>query len=104
MLNKQQFFQYVEKLRDLNAKRDNLEELGIDVGEFFDELYYLSDLAIESNFDTIGRDAFFAWFYEESDTAKDSSGIYLLENIDEMWNFLTKHYNYEPTEEIPNFY
>jgi len=104
MLSKQQFFKYVEELTELHRKRDLLEELGVDACDFFDNFYYLSDLVINSNFDVIGCDTFFAWLYEDKRTAKDSTGTYVLEDLESLWNFLTKHFNYEPAEEISNIY
>ena len=104
MLNKKQFIRYVNNLKALNEKKDTLEEIGLDPYNFYEGVYELVDLVIESNFDELGTDTFYGWLYDEQDTVKDGEDTFVIENINDLWNFLSKHFNHEPTQEIPRIY
>ena len=104
MLNKQQFIKYVINLKALNEKKDTLEEVGLDPYNFYEGVYELVDLVIESNFDELGTDTFYGWLYGGKDTVKDGEDTFVIENINDLWNFLSKHFNHEPTPEIPRIY
>lgn len=104
MLNKTQFIKYVANLQALNEKKDTLEEIGLDPFNFYENVYELVDLVIESNFDEVGIDTFYGWLYDNQDRVKDGNDTYVLENADDVWNFLSKHFNYEAAPEIPRIY
>ena len=104
MLNKQQFVKYVSNLKELNEKRETLEEIGLDPYNFYENVYELVDLVIDSNFDEKGVDTFFGWLYDGQTEVEEGNDIFVITDIDNLWNFLTKHFNYEPTQEIPCIY
>lgn len=104
MLNKTQFIKYVNNLKALNEKKDTLEEVGLDPYNFYEGVYELVDLVIESNFDEQGTDAFYGWLYEGKDTVKDGEDTFVIKDINDLWNFLSKHFNHEATPEIPRIY
>ena len=104
MLNQTQFCNYVFNLQALNEKREVLEEIGLDPCNFYENVYELVDLVIESNFDEKGIDTFYGWLFENQSEVKEGDDIFVISNIDQLWNFLKKHFNYEPTEEIPSIY
>lgn len=103
MLNKVQFDNYVKLSNKLFENHHKLDELGINFDLIYDDFYYIMDLVIDSNFDEIGRNTYFLYRYENLREVKDVDGTtYSFNNLDDLWNFLVKHYNYEPTEEVSN--
>ena len=100
MINREMFSTYIQAMKDLRTKAETLEEVGLDATNFYDDVYVITDMVITSNFDEIGTDAFFGWFYEMQKTVKDKDATYVIETEDDIWNFLVKHYNYEPVKEI----
>lgn len=105
MLSKDQFDSYLRLVNKIKDTRYELEQLGVELDDaIYDDFYYIMDMVIDSNFDEVGRDTFFGYLYEDLKEIEEDGVFYSLDNKDDLWNFMVKHYNHEPTEEVPYIY
>lgn len=104
MLSKVQFDNYLRLVNKIKDTRYELEQLGVELNTIYDDFYYIMDMVIDSNFDEVGRDTFFSYLYEDLKEIEEDGVFYSLNNKDDLWNFMVKHYNHEPTEEVPYIY
>lgn len=104
MLSKVQFDNYLKLVNKIKDTRYELEQLGVELNTIYDDFYYIMDMVIDSNFDAVGRDTFFGYLYEDLKEIEEDGVFYSLDNKDDLWNFMVKHYNHEPTEEVPHIY
>ena len=93
-MDKRGFISFVERLRRINKFVDNLMDLGVNIMEsqVLDDIFYCADEVIEQSFDVIGRDAFFAWFYEDVYEHEENGVTYnFTEDPATIWEFLQCH-------------
>lgn len=104
MINKREFTGYVDMMRKLVKQREQLENLGVSLDLLWDDFYYIMDLVVMSNFQEEAVDEFFAWFYGDSDGADEGEIFYDFDNPEHLWEYMSKHYNYEPNKETFSSY
>lgn len=100
MITKEQLRTVVKRMRQIQEDMDQLKTFGIDPYVFCTTYVFdMLDLLIDSHFDIPGRDAFYGWMYEGKDVVIDSDGTkYELINFDDVWEYLTHHFDYESAE------
>lgn len=94
MVTKEQFLQFLTHHKGFLAQVDKIEEVfgkGFGDTPLCEEAYWLMDLFMESNFDEVGRDAYYEWLYEERSEQEIDGVTYEFNGADDMWNFLENH-------------
>ena len=93
-MDKRSFINFVARLKRINKFVDDLSDLGINIlnSQFLEDTFCCVDEVIEQSFDVVGRDAFFAWFYEDIYEQIENGITYnFTEDPVTIWEFLQYH-------------
>lgn len=93
-MDKSSFINFVSRLKRINKFVDDLSDLGINIlnSQFLEDTFYCVDKVIEQSFDVVGKDTFFAWFYEDIYEQTENGITYkFTEDPVTVWEFLQYH-------------